>query len=491
MKTMPATTGHGPRSRQDGSALVVAIVAVSVLAVLAGAGLTFNVASTNAVRASGDTVKALYMAEAGVSEALTTMRTSLVTGDDIPEELGSSAAPMERKNGEWWATIALNADDTFTVRSVGQTGTNRRALEVIVDQSTGSVFDYALYAGNSGGDPNYALRLGGSGSQADEVVGNLYSAGDILIEGDATVSGDLTAGGSIDGGDGESGATLPLPDIVGMDYENEHDFDVAAMFDADRFWASDAAGGSAWQMSEASPAHIFRMNPSDRTSETSGTEKNDYFLEDPYESVHVDSSENGSDAYHITLSGTGGESGPSGTDKLYYIDGNLWLHNKNSMSLMLDGGNDGARVTFVVKGNVYFSDNLFLYDTNTDGVAFIAIQDPDVEDSGNVYFGDPSFGTLKEMYAFMYAENNFYDYNLDASGSATVAVHGNMSASNQVSIDRDYTTGYGRHRTTQHSKLTVDFDPRISSGALALPGIPTWGGEAGFSVVSWREIAVP
>ena len=38
----------------------------------------------------------------------------------------------------------------------------------------------------------------------------------------------------------------------------------------------------------------------------------------------------------------------------------------------------------------------------------------------------------------------------DAAGSKTVTVHGNMTAGNQVRIERDF---HG-----QHSKLTVDFD---------------------------------
>ena len=57
-------------------------------------------------------------------------------------------------------------------------------------------------------------------------------------------------------------------------------------------------------------------------------------------------------------------------------------------------------------------------------------------DSGNVYFGDPTFGTLREMHAFMYAENDFYDTNLSSSSSSIVELVGNMTAGNQVKINR-------------------------------------------------------
>ena len=38
--------------------------------------------------------------------------------------------------------------------------------------------------------------------------------------------------------------------------------------------------------------------------------------------------------------------------------------------------------------------------------------------------------------------------------------------------------------------LTVEFDDRIESGALSLPGLPRWqgGGGAPYAVVAWREV---
>ncbi|MEE8469383.1 MAG: hypothetical protein V3T22_13065, partial [Planctomycetota bacterium] len=245
----------------------------------------------------------------------------------------------------------------------------------------------------------------------------------------------------------------------------------------------DSLGGNAWQLPEANPAHIFRVNPSDRRTEFQSTKKNDFFLEDPYEPVHVDRNQNGKDASHITLSGTMGRPGPNGSGLVYYIDGNLWIHNKKSFSFKFFTQQDeSTKVTFVVSGNIYFSDNLFLMNQNKDGVAFVAIKDETVKDSGNIYFGDPTFGTLKHMSAFMFAENNFYDNNLDASGSSDVSVLGNMTAGNQILINRDY----GR----RHTKLTVEWDDRISSGELDLPGLPpmTGGEGADYKVISWREV---
>ena len=141
-------------------------------------------------------------------------------------------------------------------------------------------------------------------------------------------------------------------------------------------------------------------------------------------------------------------------------------------------------MTFIVKGNVYISDNLFVHGGEDSGVAIIAMKDAAVADSGNIFFGDPVFGTLQQMNAFLYAENNFYDNNLDSVGSAMVEVNGMMSAGNHVNINRTWSNG-------QHSKLTVQFDDRIKNGALDLPGLPTSSasGSAAYLVVAWREIA--
>jgi hypothetical protein len=273
-----------------------------------------------------------------------------------------------------------------------------------------------------------------------------------------------------------------------MNYAVNHDVDVAGEFahGGAKYKTHDGLGGKAWQLPEENLAHIFRRNPSDRATDTVTTAKDDYFLEDPYEPVRADSQSTGKDACPITLSGVAGEPGVVGNHKVYYIDGNLWIHNKNVFSFKIQHDEpNGVQVTFVTKGNIYFSDNVFYKDTQEDGIAFIAMNDPQVADSGNIYFGDPVFGTLEQMHAFMYAENNFIDKNLSATGSAAVTVYGNMTAGNKVDIQRDY----GK----QHSKLTVNYDGRISGGDLDMPGIPSTNvnGDDVWNFQAVRRIAHP
>lgn len=467
------------RGEQDGSASVIALLVVVTMLGVSGAVLAVSMhGQTERVGVVADE-QALYAARAGVAHAVA----NLTAGD--AGAIGDADAPVSFGGGDYWATIKANADDTITVMSVGSARGRQHAVEATIQAPVGGIYQNAIFAGNGSADATYTLDLGGKGLQADLVDGDIYSGQDVVLKDQADVTGTIRASGTITGSDGETGSTQPIPDLAGMNYPATADFDVAALF-SKATYKSAAAGGSAWQLPEKSPAHIFRKNPSDRTTETASTSKDDYFLEDPYEAVQVDSAKDGSNPYPVTLSGIAGEPGVTSDQKVFYINGNLWLHNKKTYSLGLtQKGGDGVQMTFVVSGNIYFSDSLFYEDPEKDGLAFIAMKDSKVEDSGNIYYGDPVFGTLKQMNAFMYAENNFYDLNLDHTGTTTVTLNGNMTAGNQVEINHDF--------GTKHTKLSVNFDDRIATGDLELPGLPSASGAdpGAYLVVAWRRVALP
>ena len=465
-------------SSRRGGALLVALLATLVLAALAAGMLATTDGFKSELSSANQRDRALYVAEAGLSDGIA----SLTAG--APQNAGSQGAPVAFSGGGYWCTVVDNGNETFTITSSGVINGDVRTLEALMRRNVEGVFASAVFAGNSSGDPLYDLKFGGVGVQADQITGNIYSGNNVRITGDAAVTGAIKAGGSISGGSGQEGKSLPIPDMAGMNYAATSDFNVASLF-AGASYATSGMGGKAWQVPSSNPAHIFRKNPDDRATDTSKTAKDDYFLEDPYETLNGSSTVDYAHSTKISLSGVGGAAGPSATNKVFYIDGNLWIHNRSAYSFGF-ASPDGTplRVTFVVKGNIYISDNILYQDKNRDAVALIAVKDASHVDSGNIYFGDPVFGTLEEMNAFMYAENNFLDTNLNASGSAKVKVVGNMTAGNQVKINRDF--------GTQHSKLTVDFDPRLSTGTVSLPGLPkSSGAGTTWQLVAWRELAAP
>ena len=481
MKTMQSDPIREMFERPErGSAAVVALVAVTVLVGLGGAMLMIASRSNSEGTAGVTRHQAKAGAQAGLARALN----QVAAGED--GALGAVDAPLPFGGGDFY--VEAETDETaglVTLRSYARVRGESEALEALLAGEGSDIYDHALFAGNTSDDAAYQLKLGGSGTQADKVTGDVYSGGGVTVSGTATVDGTIRADGTITGASGETDVTQPVPDIAAMNYPVNADFKVADLFKASTY-KSNALGGRAWQLPETSPAHIFRKNPSDRASNISATAKDDYFLEDPYEPVKRDSGSTGADACPISLAGIGGEPGSDANHKVYFIDGNLWIHNIITYSFQIQHDlANGVQVTFVAKGNIYFSDNLFYDNTGKDGVAFIAMKDSTVADSGNIYFGDPVFGTLEQMHAFMYAENNFYDNNLSASGSAKVAVYGNMTAGNHVAINRDY----GR----QHSKLTVNYDGRIASGDLEMPGLPGTDGLGGDApeLQAVRRIAHP
>lgn len=476
---------RGRGAGESGSALVTGLITVVMLLGMSAAVMTITLEKSDERSEAVDSQRALNVANAGIAHALTNI--SAANTDDIASE----EAPFAFSDGGYWVTVADQGTDTYLVTSVGQVRGDREVVQAVVQGEQGGVFDNAIFAGNSSGDPLYTLGLGGSGGQNDQIFGDMYVGGNLTLVDDASVTGTVRAAGVITGMDGVEGAGQLGPNLYAMNYPGTADVQVADEFNGgDAEYKSDGAGGTAWQLPEENPAHIFRKNPSDRKTEYQSTVKDDFFMEDPYESVSGGSQTSSKYAYQVSLSGVNGESGANSNKMIYYVDGNLWLHNKHTYSLQMESASgDGTQVLFVVSGNIYFSDNFFYGDEDNDGVAFIAMQDDDYpDDTGNIYFGDPVFGTINKMYGYMYAENNFYDMNLDSSGSEKVEIHGNMSAGNQVIVDRDYKTAYG---SIKHTKLTVDFDERVSNGALNIPGLPgqSGAGEASnFSVVAWRRV---
>jgi hypothetical protein len=477
---------------------MIAVLSMLVIGSLVGMVLTVAHRHSGEVKALADQNRAFFAAQSGLNEAVAQLEGEVLELDAEGDEawVGTDEDPLEIGGGTAQVRVERTSDVLYTLTAQARAGLQDVALEQVLRRLEEGVYRNAIFAGNSSGDPDYELELGGRLSQADRVYGDVYSGGGVTVGGDAEVMGTIRAMDGVTGkgsSSAEIGKQQAIPDIAGMDYAHTADIDVAQEFsDGSPKYESNAAGGSAWQLGESNPAHIFRKNPSDRTSEINGTAKDDYFLEDPYEPMRRDSASDGTNAYPITLSGVSGESGKDSNQKVFYIDGNLWIHNYQTMSLQFAHSDPGGlQVTFVVKGNIYISDNLFYSNKSKDGVAFVAMKDPSVADSGNIYFGDPKFGTLERMYAYLYAENNFHDVNLSATGSAKVELFGNMTAGNQVKIRRDYTTTVDGLPSVQHSRLIVDFDERIANGELVMPGLPRTpaGSGASFETLSWREVA--
>jgi hypothetical protein len=485
------------RAWDRGGALLISMVVLLVMAGMAAAFFSLSMIQSRRSADAAFGLQALYAAEAGAAALIRefnegrppTLEGAFSGGKYRIRAIDYGA---DGKDNDGNGKTDDGPESAFReLQATGTFGGTSRTIRILLTRSGGGVWWNALFAGNRSGGA-YSLLLGGFGGQADFVRGSVYSGGDVHKAGDAAVERypgqdatdlQVMAAGTVFDSSSQRNpprteqGTQPDLDVLSMEYEKNHGVNVKAELAAKGRPGGDEAGGSAIQILDPDdPAHLFRMNPSDRVELWSGTEKEDYFLEDPTQPVRLDPNWNGTDAYHLRLS-TG-----KGNHVVYFVDGNLWLNNRHTYSFKFYHPEPtGVKVTFVAKGNVYFGDNLFYTNVNKDAVAFIAIKDPAVADSGNIYFGDPLYGTTKRFEGYMYAENNFYDNNLGTPSSMTTTIFGNMTAGNQVQIRRDKPDG-------SHVKLQVDFDPKAREGN-GPPGLPPnqGGGSGEWRVVTWKQ----
>jgi hypothetical protein len=470
---------------QRGTVLMVAMILVLLLSGLAVAYVAITGSQAVSTNISYKSDRALYLAEAGLADAMVSIQNG--GSGDITQAVGGGAYAVDT-HPEGSLNLVLTSTGTF--------GNTQRTAEIVAYDGTHPVFFHAIFAGNSSGDDTYVMEFGGTGTSGDHVTGDVYSGNDLSRQGDAVLDGTLRAQGDCIGCSGDN-ANLSIPDLVAMDYPHNYDFSVNAAFDARGTWTSFAytrsyygSGYGGYLVPSSDPCHIFEKNPNHRAPENNSTVGDDYYLEDYY--AGYPSTHN----TPITVS-------PTGNDKLYFIQGNLWIDGHPTFDYVVTSAN--TRLTIVVEGDVHVSDDIRFSDTRNSGLAIIALKapsDPDGTHSGNVYIGDPIFGTIANINLFLYAEHNFYDQNLDESGSYTFTINGIMTAGDHVDINRDYqgpghyewrTVG-GRLRqvwvpgTTQHSRMNVSLDNRIYSGALVLPGLPEIDpGTGEWLILSWRE----
>ena len=211
-----------------------------------------------------------------------------------------------------------------------------------------------------------------------------------------------------------------------------------------------------------------------------GNRVDDYFLEDPTESSYTYTvSEDSIDGTHYTAPSYINVK-PEDNVKVYYVEGNVYLH--ASPTYCLKFIEPGTRITIVAKGNITISDEFYYnadYDPDLerseldstvaenpqDALCLIALKNPDCTDSGNIYIGDPAHGTGGAIHAMLYAENDFIDNNLNTANQQFISIFGNMTAGNQIDLNR---SGDGGYRT----RLDVTLDERIRNGTIVVPGLP-------------------
>lgn len=434
--------------RQTGLILPAVVAIIVIFAIVAMTVLTLAEQEAVLGRIEADSAKAFYLAEAGLAK----MKEKLMTDQALGESVGDENITLEGELESGTYDVVLDTSQTpCYVTSTGTSGNVKRAVRA---EATflAPPLEHAVYAMNVAGiDWDFQLRgtgdpvsYGWFGGEErggrDQINGNIFVDGDAYLFEESSVNaapapnpyglnGDLEATGEItveDDADvsGEENPNAEQPDLVDlteMDYEHNNSHNVAQIFD-------DAGVSSGYLPSGNELRDVFVKNPGDRAAECGTTSGDDYFLE-PSSGIITGSPETAETPVNV------------GEDRVYYVEGNLWVHHTSTYGFEVDG-----KVTIVATGDIHICDNLEYADDESI-LGLVALGEYDEQGSlisgGNVFFGDPRFGTMYTVSSMMFAANDFL-YNSDtvthaaAEPTTGFTVNGNFAAMGMVQIERDW-----------------------------------------------------
>ncbi len=429
------------RSARKGIILAAALIFTLILTIL---GFSVLVVANSEIKLAQETVdktKAFYLAEAGV-ELFIANSNNEIFGNIEETELGE---------GSYRVDFYPNAGEPCAVATGTVAGQEKR-IQVKVS-FLAPPFECGIYAGGLGGA--WTLQLRGTGDPTsvwgggevggkDTINGNIYVDGDVALYDESSVNpatppntygynGDVDATGDIDIYDsatvsGDTNDSAPVqdpPDLVGMNYAINNTHNVSQIFADESVTHGTLPNGHELR-------DVFQINPANMTSECASTDGDDFFLTTSSGFIEGD--------WRTAQTPLN-----AGYDRVYYIDGDLWVHSKSTFGFKIEG-----KVTIVATGNIHLCDNLEYEDANS-MLGLVALgkynEDSELVSGGDVYFGDPTTGTLYTCSAMMFAANNFL-YNstaidtFEAEPESGFIVNGTISALNQVSIERDWYNKY-------------------------------------------------
>jgi Tfp pilus assembly protein PilX len=131
---------NGSRKRSAGSALVMALMSVSIVALLATTVLRYASTVSNRQASAVDRKKAFYLADAGLAEAFS----GIVCGRS--GVVGSEEAPAILGEGLFWVQATELEDSRVHLVSVGMVGRARAQLSIVVRKGINTLMDMGFFS---------------------------------------------------------------------------------------------------------------------------------------------------------------------------------------------------------------------------------------------------------------------------------------------------------------------------------------------------------
>ncbi len=500
-------------SKSEKGLALVSVLGFACIFLILGFAI-LNLAKTEIVMTKKElnSTQAFYAAEAGIAQLST----------KLYNEQFEDIADTALGEANFQVDLNMDADPPYAV-STGSVGLEVKKIKAELSFLSPS-YEKAIYGGNAAGE-EWSFELRGQGDPqplgAGEVGGKDIVKGNMYVNGDATLyeessvnpsplgnfNGDVDSTGnanildsaSVSGAVTEDTAVKSHPSLENMNYAVNNTHNVSQIF-------ADAGVGSGYLPSGNELYNVMVKNPSNRSGECSATSCDDYFLE-PASVIGGGTQKDAPTPLNV------------GENRVYYVDGDLWVHNTSTYGFLVDG-----KVTIVVTGDIHLSDNIKYADSES-LLGLVALGQYDgsgqLISGGNVYFGDPRYGTMYTVSGLMFAADSFL-YNTDSVTGGKVepttgfSVYGNLNALNQVSIERDWydLDGTGDARpahfdsstgqwvdletgvaltgsessSLRHYQMAITYDDRVGTQETQPPGLPRGKGTIFSGLRYWEEL---
>jgi hypothetical protein len=183
--------------------MVLVVLVLGSLMFLSAALMMVTGAKGHEADAALDDARALYLAEAGLAEAVAALEAG-ATGD-----VGSPAAPVALGDGVFWADATPQAGGETRVVVTAMAGSGRAAIDVVLEADADPLFQYTLNSKDTltmNADvttDSYDSSLGTYASQIASIYnglsyaldgGDVASNSDIVLNARATIFGDAVPG---------------------------------------------------------------------------------------------------------------------------------------------------------------------------------------------------------------------------------------------------------------------------------------------------------
>jgi hypothetical protein len=464
--------------------MALGMIMIFVLSVTILGGALMSAARMNAVENSRylNSVKAFWLADAGVQKYKGQASAEVQNFSGFTNTLGDGEVQVR--------IIAISSNHVESVGTVqGVVQKIRFKFSVLPN-----IYEKAIYGANVSGIPwtfsirgtnritksfsnNRYYQKGGR----DIVMGDVFANGNVKLYENSMISnapapntygllGDVRATGTISndnsaivrGNSYPNSPTNPLPSLADANYAVNNTWNVANEFN---IYGADSSG----RLPSNHPLrNVVKKNPNDRSDENNSTPGVDDYYFEPNNFV-LGVSTNARTPLNL------------GVRQVYYVDGHVWFNSGSTFGFSIIG-----TATIAASRDIHISDNIS-YSSASDLLGLVAAGTYNSFGQrlygGDIYFGDPNYGTLYTADAFMLAANNFYyntsstDLTIQNEPDTGFQVYGNYAAMNQVNVYRDWyhyavTNGTGRNQVIRFYTNSAWFNPSsnrwqdVVSGAL-------------------------